>query len=179
MADEQVFVPGNGASEVTVTALQRMVDASTGELAYFYSHDAPVIVEPGNPTPEEWEAQLSYGQKISHYMGREDAKFGDILGEPLNLREVFMHPVVVNGENGRVEATRIVLVDDEGVTYAGTAEGSVQGLTVLLQLFGPINRWPRAIPVVLSQVGTRAGRRTYTLEVYKEEKEAAPKRRGR
>lgn len=86
--------------------------------------------------------------------------------EPFFVKNIFIHGVTLtNEETGETkESRRAVLINPEGETVAFVSEGVISSLQNLTGLFG-LPPWEPAIPVMMKEVKTRRGYRTFNLEI--------------
>lgn len=135
-----------------------------GNLQYAYTKPAPDRADRA--------AYLAYAGDVTRLMSKADSKVSDCIGEIINLRHVFAHPVRINmgkddlGNPVYLDAIRTVLLDEDGYTYECVSEGMVAGLGTIIQLFGDPASWDGPIPVVVKQVNTTNGFRTFNLVVH-------------
>lgn len=87
----------------------------------------------------------------------------------IQVRDVIAHRVTVenvNKETGEISsqpAVRVVLIDDEGNTYAASGRGVLDSLKTIAGYFG-MPPWTEGMGVIPRAIETRAGRTTYILE---------------
>jgi hypothetical protein len=89
----------------------------------------------------------------------------DHIGAVLEIENVLLHDVVIEGENGEdVPAVRAVLIDSKGQGYAAVSNGVISSLQTLMALCGP-GPWNPPLKVVPREVKTRKGYRTLRLKL--------------
>lgn len=90
-----------------------------------------------------------------------------MLGKPFNLTHIIAHPVTITTKEGeRVEAPRVVLVDDAGNGYAAVSSGIFKAVEDIVAFFGMPEEWENGIlPVEVVQRKTRKGFRFFTINV--------------
>ena len=93
-------------------------------------------------------------------------QLSDNIGTVINLKNFVLQAVIVNGENGPIEAIRSILIDDKGNAYASVASGVRQSLETICGVAGHPATWPKdsVVPVVATETKTRVGRNVVTLE---------------
>lgn len=95
-----------------------------------------------------------------------NVKPGDeMIGEVINVRFWYVHPVTIAGEDGKGDTStfRVVLFDQDGTPYQFVSLGILDGLNRLLEFFGRGELNP-PIAVVPEKKKTRRGRTFFTLE---------------
>lgn len=110
--------------------------------------------------------------------GASDVRIDGILGETVELHQFLLHPVqLVNKESGEVsDAVRAAFVLSDGRMLSTCSAGAIRGLKLLCGMCGT-GPWSPPLKVRFKQVETRAGRRTYNLELVVEA--VAPKGKGK
>lgn len=110
----------------------------------------------------------SFAERVQTVKAVANAKrLGDLAaGTVIALRHFIVQPVeIVDPQTGEVSAApRVVLVDDSGDSYASVSTGVLSSLRTLVGIVGQPGEWEEAIPVVMVEEKTRAGRRVNTLK---------------
>lgn len=102
--------------------------------------------------------------KITNAMS-EAVSLREYMGKVLEIENVLLHDVVLEGENGEdVPAVRVVLLDPEGNGYAAVSNGVISSLQLFMALAGPAP-WRPPLKLVAREVNTRKGRRTIRLKM--------------
>lgn len=84
--------------------------------------------------------------------------------EPVPVRDVVIHNVSLENEDGEpVQAVRVVFVGENG-NYATVANGVVSSLKKIFGIFG-LPPWDPPLKVIPKEVKTRKGYRTLRVEV--------------
>ena len=130
-----------------------------------------------------------YLAEITQLMASGDAKIGDVIGEVILLRDVFVHKVRMRKEDkqtGEVwyqSGYRTVLVDADGHTYETTSDFIADGLSAIFQLCGHPSSWSAPKPIKFKNESIKGGDRHTYKAVLVTRDEAALKaretRRGR
>lgn len=102
--------------------------------------------------------------KIANAM--DDAEsLRDYMGQVLEIENVLLHDVVLEGENGEeIPAVRTVLIGADGTCYAAVSNGVISSLQKIFALVG-VGPWTPPLKVVAKEVNTRKGRRTLRLKL--------------
>lgn len=86
-------------------------------------------------------------------------------GVVINLRNFVLQAIIVQGEDGPVEAIRSILIDESGTAYASVATGVRMALENICGVAGHPDQWESAIPVVADEVKTRKGFKVVQLSI--------------
>ena len=106
--------------------------------------------------------------RIFNAINSPDKKLSDVIGETINLTNIVAHTIeLIDEETGElIQALRVVLVDDKGVTYEAVSGGVANAISRLLQIYGQPETWIEPIKVKARQKATRNGNnKVTTLEV--------------
>ncbi len=97
----------------------------------------------------------------------------DNLGKSIMLRNVVVQPIEMADEKTGELTTvpRIILVDEDGTSYAAISSGIFRSLENIFGILGQPSEWPEALEVHVSEAKSRAGFRFMTLNIG-----AAPKK---
>lgn len=119
-----------------------------------------------------WDAKLATFDAMTNAL-RVDENFGTVI----NLRNWVVQPVEMPKDDkdpskGTALAPRIILIDEDGTSYAAISSGILKSLENLVGVFGKPAGWPGSIPVVVSEERGRSGYRYMTLSIHKGEKAA-------
>lgn len=108
---------------------------------------------------------------VQKALGNSDYKAEDIAQVPFPVRDVVVHNVRIESDNGEtVEAYRAVLISPDGKTVSFTSEGVIASLRSIFSIFG-LPPWQPALLVQAKDVKTRRGYRTINLVVVGQENE--------
>lgn len=92
-------------------------------------------------------------------------KLKDNVNTRILMRDVVVELAVVNNEDGeQVPAPRVVIIDDDGDSYASVSVGLYNSLKRLFALFGTPDMWDAPLPIIPKLVSTKKGQ-VLTLEV--------------
>lgn len=91
----------------------------------------------------------------------------ELVGKTINLRHVIVHVVELEDEKTgeMTEQNRVVLITEEGESYAAISSGLMRSLENIIAMFGTPDVWEGPIPVQLVEKRSRAGFRFYSLNV--------------
>lgn len=102
--------------------------------------------------------------KIANAMDEAES-LRDHMGEVLEIENVLLHDVTLEGENGEeIPAVRTVLIGADGTCYAAVSNGVISSLQKIFALVG-VGPWTPPLKVVAKEVNTRKGRRTLRLKL--------------
>lgn len=92
-------------------------------------------------------------------------RLSSMVGKQISAKDYVIDDIeIVNEESGEVHAIqRLVIRDAEGETYHTMGKGLVESFTRLLDVFG--NSWGDGFNLVVKQINTSTGKRTYTFDV--------------
>lgn len=95
-----------------------------------------------------------------------DKKLSDCINQKLMIKDVYMEVVnIADDETGEVrECPRIVLIDQDGVSYSSVSFGIYNSLKSLVGVFGEPT-WEDPIPVIVRQKMTGKNRKQLVLDV--------------
>lgn len=110
------------------------------------------------------DGSLASKARIFNAVNSPDKKIADCIGETIQLTDIVAHPIWLTDENTgeTIEAMRMVLVDDKGISYEAVSGGLVNAVQRILQIFGQPDTWETPIPVKPIQKGTRNGNNKVT-----------------
>ena len=102
--------------------------------------------------------------RIFNSINSPDKRISDCIGETISLANIVAHPIQLVDENSGelIETMRMVLVDDQGVSYEAVSTGIVNAVSRILQIFGQPDTWTAPIKVKPVQKGTRNGNNKVT-----------------
>ena len=101
---------------------------------------------------------------IFNTVNSPDRKLSEYIGEVISLRNIVAHPIALLDENTgeMIEALRVVLVDDKGVSYEAVSNGVANAVSRILQIFGQPDTWAEPVKVKAVQKQTRNGNNKVT-----------------
>lgn len=101
---------------------------------------------------------------IFNTVNSPDKKLSENIGEVIALRHIAAHPITLVDENTGelVEALRVVLVDDKGVSYEAVSNGVANAVSRIIQIFGQPADWSEPVKVKAVQKQTRNGNNKVT-----------------
>ena len=120
-----------------------------------------------------WDTKLATFDAMTN-AARVDENFGTVI----NLRNWVVQPVDMpvddkDPSKGTALAPRVILIDEDGTSFAAISSGILKSLENLVGVFGKPSAWPGSIPVVVTEERGRSGYRYMTLSIYKGDKAAA------
>lgn len=101
---------------------------------------------------------------IFNAVNSPEKRIADCIGETIYLKDIIAHPIKLVDENTGelMEAMRMVLISDKGVSYEAVSSGLVNAVQRILQIFGQPSTWEKPIPVKPIQKSTRNGNNKVT-----------------
>lgn len=101
---------------------------------------------------------------IFNTVNSPDEKLSERIGEVIALRNIVAHPITLLDENTgeMIEALRVVLVDDKGISYEAVSNGVANAISRILQIFGQPATWTAPVKVKAIQKQTRNGNNKVT-----------------
>lgn len=102
----------------------------------------------------------------------------DHLEEPIALKDIVFQGVeLTSSETGEiVEATRTILIAEDGKGYATVSGTVIADLRTLVSIKGAPNTWAAPQNIMLKEVKSKSGRRFYKIERVKETPKTAKRR---
>ena len=94
-----------------------------------------------------------------------NVRLSSMVGKPIHAKDYVIDNVsLVNAETGEVQETqRLVIRDENGETYHTMGRGLVESFNRILDVFG--DAWGDGFNLVMKQINTTTGKRTYTFDV--------------
>ena len=90
----------------------------------------------------------------------------EYLGETINLVDYVAQIVEFVNEDGEMqEGVRIVLIDDEGKSYAAMSDGLMKSLQTFVSVMGSPATWPEPLPIKVVEVKSRRGFKFFTAKL--------------
>lgn len=86
------------------------------------------------------------------------------IGQQITVEHVLVHNIeLLNEETGELEeASRLVVIAPDGTAYSCVSEGIRRSIGLLAQVYG-MPPWKGGMKVMVKQLTTRRGRRTFVL----------------
>lgn len=111
-------------------------------------------------TPEE-------RKRVFNAVNTPDKVLRDYINKTINLRDVFAEQCnFVDRESGEVKpGVRIVLIDDEGVSYSTSSTGIFTGLSKLFNIYGTPDCWTEPVPITIKQISRSAKQAVLVFEI--------------
>lgn len=138
---------------------------------------APMVnysVEDLKPGERNWVTTLdrtNEAQKmiLIRALQQADKDIDSIINQPVRITDFLAYdcPFSVAGSGEIVNGVRVVLILDNGETVGTASKGIFDSLRMLIGVLG-MGPWHPGLGVVVRQITTRRGRRTYQLEYYSE-----------
>lgn len=90
----------------------------------------------------------------------------DNLGKTINLANVIAQAVEVADESGATnETVRVILVADDGTSYAGLSDGLFRSIRNIFGILGQPDQWPAPLPVKVVEEKSRKGFKFFTIKM--------------
>lgn len=101
----------------------------------------------------------------------------DHLGETIMLKDVVVQAIeVADEQSGEMqEAARIILLAEDGTSYAAVSGGIFKALTNMFGILGEPATWPHALPVQIVEEKGRKGFKYFTVKLVDADAPAAKK----
>ena len=92
-------------------------------------------------------------------------RLSSMAGKTIHAKDYVVDDIsMVNAETGEVQGTqRLVIRDASGETYHTMGRGLVESFNRILDVFG--DSWGDGFNLVVKQINTSTGKRTYTFDV--------------
>lgn len=108
-------------------------------------------------------------------------RLDDNLGKTILLKDVVAQAITVNNEDAKTgevteeEAVRVILLDEDGTSYAAVSTGIFKALTNMFGILGQPHTWPHALPVQVVEEKSRRGFKFFTIKLVDADAPAAKK----
>lgn len=102
---------------------------------------------------------------IFNMMNNPNTRLSFMVDKPIHAKDYVIDDVsIVNQETGEVQgAPRLVIRDANGETYHTMGRGLVESFNRILDVFG--DSWGDGFNLVVKQINTSTGKRTYTFDM--------------
>lgn len=102
---------------------------------------------------------------VFNMVNSPEIRLSSMVGNPIYAKDYIIDDVsITNAETGEVQETqRLVIRDENGKTYHTMGRGLVESFKRFLELFG--DSWGDGFNLVVKQINTSTGKRTYTFDV--------------
>ena len=102
---------------------------------------------------------------VFNMVNNPNIRLSSMVGETIHAKDYVIDNVsIANTETGEVqEAQRLVIRDANGETYHTMGRGLVESFSRVLDVFG--EAWGDGFNLVVKQINTSTGKRTYTFDV--------------
>ena len=109
---------------------------------------------------------LEEKKQLFNAMSKCDYRVVDKLGETILLKDLIIQKYdKVNEETGVLESKkRIILVDNEGKTYASASNGLFNSISRLFGILGTPDTWSEPIPIQVIETETKNKQKTYEIK---------------
>lgn len=106
-------------------------------------------------------------KQIFNAMSKCDYRVADMLNQTITLKDVIIQKYTsVAEDTGEVsEKNRIILIDNEGKTYASASRGLYNGILRLFAIVGMPATWKEPMQVQVCETTTKKGQKTYELKI--------------
>lgn len=162
----QVAIPeAQAVSQSPVVALPNS-NAAAAQVYGFDSKPFFCSVPPTHPQYTEMLLKASFSN---------DGNLADMVGQEIDVRHIFGVRVdLVNERTGeQEEATRTVLITDDGKAYGCTSKGVAKSVALILQSKGNPDQWKESVRFAIRQVAARVGKMLVLVPVQKTAKGVA------
>lgn len=106
-------------------------------------------------------------EKIKLYsaINAPETRIADMVNKPICLTDVIMVKCKINdrGRSAERDAIRVILIDDNGETYAATSSGITNSVRNIFNIFGTLH-FPEGLKVTIEQIKTSNGN-TLTMKL--------------
>jgi len=103
--------------------------------------------------------------KIMNAMNGGERNLGELDGKVIYAKDMLMHSVEFENDDGEMqEATRIVLIEENGNAYGSTASGIASSLKTILTLMG-MPPWATPLALTSQEFTTRKKRKSVRLKM--------------
>lgn len=102
-------------------------------------------------------------------MSSPDKNISEYINKVINVKDIFCDMVdLTDKETGEMFVTpRVILIDDNGVSYQSASGSFYKTIVKFLQIYGNPTTWLHSIPIEIKQKETKNGRRIFTFELSK------------
>lgn len=95
--------------------------------------------------------------RLFNAMNQPKYKVSDMINKKINLKDVILMNVTMEGEDGEQDTgIRSVLIDADGNAYNATSNGIFSSLTNLYMIFGTLH-FEDPLEILISQIPTKRG----------------------
>ena len=95
--------------------------------------------------------------RLFNAMNQPKYKVSDMINKKINLKDVILMNVTMEGEDGEQDTgIRSVLIDADGNAYNATSNGIFSSLTNLYMIFGTLH-FEDPLEIMISQIPTKRG----------------------
>ena len=103
--------------------------------------------------------------KLYNAVNAPETRIADMVNKPICLIDVIMVKCKINdrGRSAERDAIRVILVDDNGETYAATSSGITNSVRNIFNIFGTLH-FPEGLKVTIEQIKTSNGN-TLTMKL--------------
>lgn len=105
-------------------------------------------------------------KKLYSIMENADYRVADKLNTDILLKDIILQKYQnVNEETGEViDKYRILLVDNEGKSYASASKGLYNSIVRLISFLGEPSEWIEPLKINVVEVKTKKGQKTYSIK---------------
>ena len=103
--------------------------------------------------------------KLYNAINAPETRIADMVNKPICLTDVIMVKCKINdrGRSAERDAIRVILIDDNGETYAATSSGITNSVRNIFNIFGSLH-FPECLIVTIEQIKTSNGN-TLTMKL--------------
>lgn len=102
---------------------------------------------------------------LFNMVNNPNVRLSSMVGKIIPAKDYVIDDIsIVNAETGEVQdVRRLVIRDTKGETYHTMARGLLESFSRILEVFG--DSWGDGFNLVVKQINTSTGKRTYTFDV--------------
>ena len=103
--------------------------------------------------------------KLYNAINAPETRIADMVNKPICLTDVIMVKCKINdrGRSAERDAIRVILIEDNGETYAATSSGITNSVRTIFNIFGTLH-FPEGLKVTIEQIKTSNGN-TLTMKL--------------
>mgnify|MGYP001471862270 FL=1 len=103
--------------------------------------------------------------KLYNAINAPETRIADMVNKPICLTDVIMVKCKINDRvrSAERDAIRVILIDDNGETYAATSSGITNSVRNIFNIFGTLH-FPEGLKVTIEQIKTSNGN-TLTMKL--------------
>lgn len=109
--------------------------------------------------------QMENKKLAFNMLNAPETRLSDMVGKSIHATDYVIDNIeIVDKDSGEVmETSRLVIRDNQGRTYHTMARGLLESFNRILAVFG--DSWGEGFDLMVNQVNTSSGKRTYIFEI--------------